>query len=210
MVKVMISGITNYDDALSATNLGADFVAFNLVKDNTKKVSPKLLKDVNEKLPPFIWAIGVFHDEDHKSITKTVQKSALKAVWLGGLETPEYCKTLSVSLGVKIFKYFKINSVSDILNVQPYVNNADYFVLDITVKDEQGCVTLAIEAAQNITAQMKVPFFVCGEIKIEQISEIIEKLNPYGIIADETVERLPRRKDFDKMAAFIKKTHGLK
>mgnify|MGYP003834457129 CR=1 FL=1 len=80
----MISGITNYDDALSATNLGADFIAFNLVKDNPKKVSPKLLKDVNEKLPPFIWAIGVFHDEDHKFITKTVQKSALKAVCLSG------------------------------------------------------------------------------------------------------------------------------
>lgn len=209
MVKVMISGITNYDDALSATNLGADFIAFNLVKDNPKKVSPKLLKDVNEKLPPFIWAIGVFENEDHKSITKIVQKSALKAVWLNGVETPEYCKTVSVSLNVKVFKYFKINSAADILNIQPYVNNADYFVFDIAAKDEHGNITLALDAAQN-AAQFKVPFFVCGEIKIEHTPEVIEKLNPYGIIADETVERLQRRKDFEKMAAFIKKTHGLK
>ncbi len=209
MVKVMISGITNYDDALSATNLGADFVAFSLIKDSPKKVSTKLLKDVNDKLPPFVWAVGIFCDEDHKSITKTIQKLLLKAVQLNGNETPEYCKTLSIALGVKIFKYFKISSATDVLNLQPYVNNADYFVLDISNKDESGNITLALDVVQNIV-QLKVPFFICGDIKIEQIHEVIEKTNPYGMIADESVERLQRRKDFDKMTAFIKKTHGLR
>lgn len=209
MVKVMISGITNYDDALYATNLGADFVAFSLIKDTPKKVSTKLLKDVNDKLPPFIWAIGIFQDEDHKTITKTIQKLSLKAVQLNGNETPEYCKTLSIALGVKIFKYFKITGNTDILNIQPYVNNTDYFVLDISNKDEQGNVILALDVVQNI-AQLKVPFFICGDIKLEQIPEVIEKTNPYGMIADESVERLQRRKDFDKITSFIKKTHGLR
>ena len=209
MVKVMISGITNYDDALYATNLGADFIAFSLIKDTPKKVSTKLLKDVNDKLPPFIWAIGIFYDEDHQSITKTIQKLSLKAVQLNGNETPEYCKTLSVVLGVKVFKYFKITGNTDILNIQPYVDNVDYFVLDISNKDEQGNVILALDIVQNI-AQLKVPFFICGDIKIEQISEIIDKTNPYGMIADESVERLQRRKDFDKITSFIKKTHGLR
>ena len=38
MIKVMIAGITNYEDALSATNLGADFIGFDLIKE-----SPNLL-----------------------------------------------------------------------------------------------------------------------------------------------------------------------
>ena len=56
MLKVKICGITNYDDALSATNLGADYLGFQLMKDSPKKVSDKMLQEVNEKLPPFVFA----------------------------------------------------------------------------------------------------------------------------------------------------------
>ncbi|MDD2524166.1 MAG: hypothetical protein PHT81_04910, partial [Endomicrobiaceae bacterium] len=75
MLKVKICGITNYDDALSATNLGADYIGFQLIKESPKKVSDKMLKEVNEKLPPFVLAVGVFSDQDHKTITKIVKKT---------------------------------------------------------------------------------------------------------------------------------------
>ena len=114
MLKVKICGITNYDDALNATNLGADYLGFQLIKDSPKKVSDKMLKEVNEKLPPFVLAVGIFVDQDSKAITKIVKKTGIKVVQLNGNETPEFCKALAVSLCIKVFKYMKfifLNSI---------------------------------------------------------------------------------------------------
>lgn len=166
MLKVKICGITNYDDALSATNLGADYLGFQLIKDSPKKVSDKMLKDVNEKLPPFVIAVGIFADSDQKTITKIVKKTAIKAVQLNGQETPEFCKALSVALGVKVLKYMKFTSVSDVEKLQPYIGNVDYFVLDISSTDEAGNISIAKEALSSLE-QISVPCFITGGISSE-------------------------------------------
>jgi len=208
MLKVKICGITNYDDALNATNLGADYLGFQIIKDSPKKVSDKMLKEVNEKLPPFVLAVGIFLDSDHKTITKIVKKTGIKVVQLNGIETPEFCKALQVSLGVKIFKYMKFTSVADVLKLQHYVGNVDYFVLDISTTDEHGNKILALESLSSLE-QISVPYFITGDISSENVNDVMEKVKPYGVEADTTIERLQRRKDFNKMADFIKNAHSL-
>jgi len=209
MLKVKICGITNYDDALNATNLGADYLGFQLIKDSPKKVSDKMLKEVNEKLPPFVLAVGIFVDQDSKTITKIVKKTGIKVVQLNGNETPEFCKALAVSLGIKVFKYMKFTSVSDIIKLQPYIGNVDYFVLDISTKDEQGNSVIALESLSGLE-QLSVPYFITGNISSENVSDVTEKSKPYGVEADTSIERLQRRKDFNKMADFIKNAHSLR
>ena len=209
MLKVKICGITNYDDALNATNLGADYLGFQLIKDSPKKVSDKMLKEVNEKLPPFVLAVGIFVDQDSKAITKVVKKTGIKVVQLNGNETPEFCKALAISLGIKVFKYMKFTSVSDIIKLQPYIGNVDYFVLDISTKDEQGNSVIALEALAGLE-QLSVPYFITGDISSENVSDVMEKSKPYGVEADTSIERLQRRKDFNKMADFIKNAHSLR
>ena len=209
MLKVKICGITNYDDALNATNLGADYLGFQLIKDSPKKVSDKMLKEVNEKLPPFVLAVGIFVDQDSKAITKVVKKTGIKVVQLNGSETPEFCKALAVSLGIKVFKYMKFISISDIIKLQPYIGNVDYFVLDISTKDEQGNSVIALDALSGLE-QLTVPYFVTGDISSENVSDVMEKAKPFGVEADTSIERLQRRKDFNKMADFIKNAHSLR
>ena len=209
MLKVKICGITNYDDALSATNLGADYLGFQLMKDAPKKVSEKMLQEVNEKLPPFVLAVAIFQDQDQKAITKTVKKTQVKAVQLNGKETPEFCKALQVALGVKVFKLMKYTSAMDILNLKPYVGNIDYFILDVSQTDEQGNISVSFDALKEV-AQLNVPFFVTGNISSDNVSDLMEIVTPYGVEADTSIERKQRRKDFDKMSLFIKKAHGLR
>ena len=209
MLKVKICGITNYDDALNATNLGADYLGFQLIKDSPKKVSDKMLKEVNEKLPPFVLAVGIFVDQDSKAITKVVKKTGIKVVQLNGSETPEFCKALAVSLGIKVFKYMKFTSIADVIKLQPYVGNVDYFVLDIATQDEQGKEVLALDALSGLE-QVAVPYFITGNISSENVGEVMEKAKSFGIEADTSIERLQRRKDFNKMADFIKNAHSLR
>ena len=138
-----------------------------------------MLKDVNEKLPPFVLAVGIFADSDQKIITKVVKKTAIKAVQLNGNETPEFCKALSIALGVKVLKYMKFTAAQDIEKLQPYIGNVDYFVLDISVVDEAGNITLAKDALSALE-QISVPCFITGGISSENVEEIVEKYKPYA------------------------------
>ena len=100
MLKVKICGITNYDDALCATNLGADYLGFQLIKESAKKVSEKMLQEVNEKLPPFVLAVAIFQDQDQKTITKTELQQ--NTTWNLGV----YIKSVVKEESLKMRKYF--------------------------------------------------------------------------------------------------------
>jgi phosphoribosylanthranilate isomerase len=85
----------------------------------------------------------------------------------------------------------------------------DYFVLDISTKDEQGNDVLALEALSGLE-QVSVPYFITGNISSENVGDVMEKSKPFGVEADTSIERLQRRKDFNKMADFIKNAHSLR
>jgi len=208
MSKVKISGITNYDDALDATNLGADFLGFCFIKDNPKKVSDKLAAEIVSKLPPFVCAVGIFADEEEKIIAKIIKKCNLKNVQLNGNESPEFCQNLRSSCSVKVFKRFKIDDENSLLQLQAYAANVDYFVLDASYTENEILkhkYELVLKAADY-----KVPIFISGGISVDDIKDAIEKAAPYGIDGGSKLERLPKRKDYDKMNAFIRYGHGLK
>ncbi|MCL2389432.1 MAG: phosphoribosylanthranilate isomerase [Elusimicrobia bacterium] len=215
MAKVKISALANYNDALDATNLGADFLGFHFFSESPKKVSEKLASDVISKMPPFVSACGAFKDADHKQITKTVKKCGLKLVEFCGVESPEFCKAVGVSLNVKTLKQFKLTQESDILTLNEYKGNIDYFILDITSMQnvdgapEAGTRILNLNLAKNAET-LSVPFFIAGDITAQDILKISEVLSPFGFDGDIGIERLPKRKDYDKMNSFIRYAHGLK
>ncbi|MCL2144187.1 MAG: phosphoribosylanthranilate isomerase [Endomicrobia bacterium] len=209
MAKVKICGLANYNDALDATNLGADFLGFHFIKESPKKVSEKLVIDIVSKLPPFVTPVGVFVNEDQKIISKIVKKCGLKNVQFNGDETPEFCKAVQEGLGVKVFKFFKLEGdESALLKMQPYTGNADYFVIDVSYLDGETA-KYNFELASK-AAGLKIPVFITGSITPEDVESALETAAPFGLDADTGIERLPKRKDYDKMNAFIRYTHGLR
>ncbi|MDR1522369.1 MAG: hypothetical protein LBS29_00175 [Endomicrobium sp.] len=131
MAKVKVSGLTNYNDALNATNLGADFLSFSFIKESPKKVSEKLFLDITSKLPPFINCVAVFGRNKQKDILRIIKKYSIKNVQFNEEISSEICKSIKETQNIKIFKYFKINQESDILALASYKDIADYFVLSV-------------------------------------------------------------------------------
>ena len=160
------------------------------------------------KLPPFVAPVGVFANEDQKVISKIVKKCSLKNIQFNGSEAPEFCKAAREGLGVKVFKFFKLENEESLLPLENYAGNVDYFVFDVSYTDGETVKQNYALAAK--AANIKVPFFISGSIKPEDIEEALEIAIPFGIDGDSGIERLPKRKDYDKMNAFIRYTHGLK
>ena len=70
----------------------------------------------------------------------------------------------------------KFTSVADVIKLQPYIGNVDYFVLDISTKDEQGNDVLALEALSGLE-QVSVPYFITGNISSENVGDVNFSLN---------------------------------
>ena len=208
MAKVKISGLANYKDALDATNLGADFLSFDFIKESTKKVSEKLFLDITSKLPPFINCVAIFSNNEQKDILRLIKKCSIKNVQFNEGISFEVCKSIKETQNVKIFKYFRINQESNMLTIASYKDVVDYFVLSVVCVN--GQVSKYNYDIVLKVMDLKVRVFVDVDImmQFDDIKNFIKNVNPYGFDSDSLIERLAKRKDYDKMSAFIKISHG--
>lgn len=221
--KVKICGITNKQDAFWASSLGADFIGLNFCKDSIRKVSLKNAKEIVQSLPSYTAAVGVFVDESLENIIKICNKTGIKIVQLHGNENVEFCKQLrSLMPECAIIKVIKIKQASEIPNMQDYINEmyqtiveylpyVNYILFDTYVEGQLGGTgeTFSWDVINKlkelfIQNNIDFKFFIAGGLTEQNVEEVIELLSPWAVDVSSGVERLPRRKDFDKMKNFIR------
>jgi phosphoribosylanthranilate isomerase len=210
MTKIKICGVTNIEDALLVTNLGAEFIGFNLYKDSPRKVAVNSARDIIAKLPPFITPVGVFVDEELQAAAKTAKKCGFKLLQLHGAETPDYCKQLFELAAIPVIKAFRVRDESVLAEIPAYKEIVKYILLDAYVPGEPGGTgetfnwDLALKAAD-----IGIPVFLAGGLNPENVESAVEKVHPFAVDVCSGVERLQRRKDFEKLKAFIRNARGL-
>ncbi len=230
MVKVKICGITNKEDAFWASSLGADFIGINFYKNSIRKVSLNNAKDIIVSLPTYTTAVGVFVDEPQEQLIKTVKKIGLSFVQLHGSEDVEYCKKLKETLpSIKIIKVFKIKPSSELQNtsiqeysqklfeeIKNFLQYIDYVLFDTYMETQPGgtgevfCWDVVLELKKLFQENnTNLNFFIAGGLTPENVEDVVEKIEPWGVDVSSGVERLPRRKDYDKMKNFIRKVKNL-
>jgi phosphoribosylanthranilate isomerase len=161
-----------------------------------------------------------------------MKKINIEYVQLHGEETKEICKELKTLFPqIKIIKVIKINPKdvsSDISAAQENLKNqefiattinqindflsyVDYFLFDTKVDTETGGTgknfdwEIVLEIKKHFeNLNTKLQFFVAGGLNPENVTSVVELLEPYGVDVASGVERLPRRKDFEKMKSFIR------
>jgi phosphoribosylanthranilate isomerase len=53
------------------------------------------------------------------------------------------------------------------------------------------------------------PFFLAGGLTPDNVAQAIEKVESFAVDVASGVERLPTKKDFDKMKEFVRNARGL-
>jgi len=207
LVKIKICGITCAQDATWAANLGADFIGLNFFKDSPRKISPQNALEILKEIPPFVSSVGVFVNEDIKNIVKLVKKLSLSLVQLHGEETVEYCRQIKEAVpGIKIIKAFRIKDETVFDSMRPYLEIADYFLLDVYVEGIAGGTGATFNWDLALKAkELGKPIFLAGGLTPENVQEAVDKAKPFAADVASGIERSPKRKDYDKMKDFINK-----
>jgi len=193
IVKVKICGITTYEDAKAAIDMGADLLGFNFYPGSSRYISPEDAARIIDKLPAFTDIVGVFVNAELDKIMETADRCQLDWVQLHGDEEPAFCEEF-LNHNVKIMKAIRVKEQKDVDKAEEYFTDA--ILLDAFDPIKYGGTGLTFD--WNIIGHINKRVFLAGGINPDNAEKAI-KLGVYGIDVCSGVESEPGRKDKKKM-----------
>lgn len=204
IVKVKICGLTNYEDAAAAMDMGADLLGFNFYPESPRYIMPVKAAGIINKLPGFIDIAGVFVNASIENIDETKNLCHLDWVQLHGDEDPEFCRSL-LSHNVKILKAIRVKDQADIRKAEHFFTDA--ILLDAFDPQKYGGTGLTFD--WNIIGHIGKRVFLAGGINPDNAVQAV-KLGVYGIDVCSGIEVEPGKKDHKKMKKLFENIRHLR
>ena len=204
IVKVKICGITNYQDATAAVDMGADLLGFNFYPKSPRYIAPAKAVEIINKLPAFIDLAGVFVNESIEKIHETKNFCQLDWLQLHGDESPQFCKQF-LSHSVKIMKAIRVKDQKDIERAESFFTDA--ILLDAFDPEKYGGTGLTFD--WNIVGHIGKRIFLSGGINPDNAVAAVE-LGVYGIDVCSGIETEPGKKDHKKMKKLFENIRHLR
>ncbi|MBI1932931.1 MAG: phosphoribosylanthranilate isomerase [Ignavibacteriales bacterium] len=201
-MKIKICGITNYEDAKLACDLGADAIGFIFYKKSKRSVEAEEVKNIISKLPAFILKVGVFVNERIDIVNQIMQDCKLNIAQLHGDENVEYLNEINFS----VVKALRISNNYDYNILKQYLN---FNILLDTFNNNEFGGTGTNFKWDTIPSDIKSKIILAGGIKEENLEEIFSNILPYAIDVSSSLEEFPGKKNKSKMLSFFEKYNKL-
>lgn len=225
-MKVKICGIMRPEDAIVATEAGADFVGMIFVPKRHRRLNShdgrEIAQAVRASSSSSNWAppgramadrapkiVGNFADQTQEEVNRIVLECGLDFVQLCGQESIEFCGQIDAEV-IKVVHVDNSATGSDYVDqvaerVQTYAGVGHLVTLDRLVAGVQGGTGHSFD--WSIAAQLSqrgLPFVLAGGLSPENVAQAIAEVQPWGVDVSSGVET-DGVKDQDKIRAFISK-----
>ncbi|MDD5673999.1 MAG: phosphoribosylanthranilate isomerase [Chitinivibrionales bacterium] len=194
-VRIKICGITRYDDAKVAVNLGVDALGFIFYPQSPRFIHPLDARDIIRRLPPYIARVGVFVDDTEEAIRAIAAQTGVDTIQLHGAEPPALCEALQP---FPVIKAFCVQTGFDVAQLQRYP--AQGFLLDTWSEKVKGGSGGAFDwsIARRATTSF-ANIILAGGLNPGNIAEALEKVEPYAVDFNSGLEVRPGIKNPYKM-----------
>ncbi len=179
---IKICGITSLEDAELAIGLGASAIGL-IFAPSAREVRPELGRDLVRLARGRVEVVGVF---------KELQSVRAVHEAVGGLDRVQIHVPGRVEVDVPILRALRPAGLTE----SPAVPAAEWILID---GSEGRGVTFDWRLALGLTR----PFILAGGLTPENVTDAIRVARPRGVDVTSGVERVPGRKDPDKVARFI-------
>ena len=203
-VKVKICGITNYEDAIAAANMGADMLGFNFYRESPRYLTPDMAEKIIDRLPGFVDVVGLFVNDPFERIEQVIDQCRLDWIQFHGDETPEFTDKFNI-FNVRTMKAIRVKDKEDIKQAEQYFT--DVILLDAFNPKKYGGTGLSFD--WNIIGNISKRVFLAGGITAENVAKAVN-LGIYGIDVCSGIESKPGKKDHAKMKKLFDKIREIR
>jgi phosphoribosylanthranilate isomerase len=202
---IKICGTTSLADAMASIDAGAGALGF-IFAESKRQVDPERAKQIIAGLPQDIERVGVFVDESAETVRSVAEKIDLTAVQLHGNESPDYVAQLkngrAHERGLRVIKTVLMNGDFH-LQLEKFITAAappDAVLLDSGAGSGE---TFDWRGVRSFLTGTDMRFIVGGGLNAENVQQAIDIFHPWGVDVVTGVERVPGRKDPEKLKAFV-------
>lgn len=192
-MRLKICGITRIEDALLASELGADALGFVFYEKSPRYINPKDAKKIIQDLPPFISIVGLFVNPTQTCIDETLAICSLDIIQLHGDETADFCSAQQR-------RVIKALPVSEAKSLEAIAEYDCTVLLDTQApQDVYGGTGHAFDWSilKGLTHQH--PIILAGGIHAENIKQAQQVEGIYALDVSSGVESAKGVKDANKM-----------
>lgn len=197
---IKICGITHPDDAELALDAGADAIGLNFVPGTSRAVDVETARRIIERVAGRLELVGVIADLPLEAARSLRDALGLDSLQLHGDESPE----LVAALLPHAYKALRVGEPADVARAELYAG--ERILVDAKVEGRLGGTgrRVAPELVRGLAARRSV--ILAGGLGPGSVAAAIAAAGPFGVDVASGVERdgQPRRKDPDKVAAFVR------
>lgn len=191
--KIKFCGLSRNCDIETANVLSPDYVGFVFAKNSRRCVSFARAKELKALLAPGILTVGVFVNEDPRTVAAFLEAGVIDAAQLHGDEDTDYIRGLKSLTKAPLIKAFGLRSIHDL----PAVERCP---ADLVLLDSPGGGTGRLFDWQ-LLENIQRPYLLAGGLSAENVGEAIARLRPFGVDVSSGIET-GGYKDREKMTAF--------
>ncbi|GAA4077437.1 phosphoribosylanthranilate isomerase [Amphibacillus indicireducens] len=199
MVLVKICGLTSYQEAIAATEAGADLIGF-VFAQSKRQVTVEQVDQIQRQLPDHVKKVGVFVDTPIHIVNQIARLVKLDYVQLHGKESILTC----LKSEVPVIKALSLQGTDSLEQVLDYLPVVDYLLLD-GPKPGSG-QTFDWRLIESIPLA-RDKMILAGGLTADNVDRAIQEAIPIGVDVSSGVET-NGKKDLIKIKQFIQIAKG--
>jgi phosphoribosylanthranilate isomerase len=200
-VRVKICGITNFEDATEAVELGAWAIGLIHHAPSPRYCEPGTAAALGAAFRRRCEVAGVFVNPTLDDVAAAVENAGLTMVQLGGEEGPSLCSEIARRTGARVIKAVHLSSGADLQAAEAYPT--DFHLFDSRRGSLRGGTGQAFDWNLLRGRNSGVPAIVAGGLRPENVAEAIGVTRPFAVDVASGVEVEPGRKDPALLAGFF-------
>lgn len=201
--RVKICGITRFEDAMLACELGADAIGMVMTPSSPRCVTLEQARAIRIALPAFVDAVVLTHDLPAERVRAIIRGIRPDCVQFHGLEDAAFCE----SFGVRYTKAIGMAGGLDVLAIAAEHAQAAGFVLDGHPPGQQGGQGRTFDWSR-IPRDFPRPVILAGGLDAAKVGDAIRTVRPWAVDLASGVESSPGIKDAARMRAFFAAVHA--
>ena len=212
-VEIKICGITTPEDAVAASELGADYLGMILSQGFSRSILPDEVVDIG--LAAEAPLVAVLVDESLGEAERIAGLSGASAIQLHGEEDGDYAEQLRRRGKWAIWKAVRVRDPEDVTRaVEAFGTSVDGLLLDGWHPDRPGGSGASFSwegvgaLRDRIPHDLKV--IAAGGLMPRNVADAIRALRPDIVDVSSGVELQVRRKDPELIRAFVRNARGEK
>jgi phosphoribosylanthranilate isomerase len=198
---IKVCGITRAEDAIAASDLGADAVGLVFYPPSPRAVAFDAMADIVGGVSANVSVVALFVNPTAAEVNQVVDSGHIDLLQFHGSESEEFC----CSFDIPYMKAFRVGFDADLQAAIAAYPSAELILLDSYDKAAPGGTgsTFNWKKAASLSDTLRSKLVLAGGLNADNIADAIAQVQPYGVDVSSGVESSPGIKDRVLINKFI-------